>query len=117
VAGFVLSICGIALLLLSVGIFFVVALPCSILGIVFSRKGKKKVEAGETSKHSGLAQAGFVTGIVGTVLGALAGAGWILLFALDDEFVDDLDDPNNRFDETPAVLLGVAVRLAVRLAV
>jgi hypothetical protein len=99
---------------LSVGIFFVVALPCSILGIVFSRKGKRKVEAGETSKHGGLAQAGFVTGIVGTVLGALAAAGWILLFALDDEFVDDLDGPNDGSETTPATLLGVAVRLAVR---
>jgi hypothetical protein len=100
---------------LSVGIFFVVALPCSILGIVFSRKGKKKVGAGEARKHGGLAQAGFVTGIVGTVLGALAAAVWILL--LSAEVVVDGGEPSEGLETTPATLLGVAAGLAVRLTV
>jgi hypothetical protein len=100
---------------LSVGIFFVVALPCSILGIVFSRRGKKKVEAGKARKHGGLAQAGFVTGVVGTVLGALAAAGWILLLGLG--FVTEGDGSSDGLETTPALLVGVLVRLAVRLTV
>jgi hypothetical protein len=116
VAGFVLSLCGIALLVFTIGIFFIASLPCSILGIVFGRKGKRNVRAGETRKHEGLAQAGFIVGIVGTVLGVIAAAGWILLFALDDEFVDDLDDPNRDFDfDTATAFVQTAARLALRL--
>ena len=87
VAGFVFSIVGIGLLVISFGLSSIVSVGCAITGIVCSRNGKKKVERGETPKHKGLAQAGYILGWVGLGLSVLATAGWILaivLGAVDD---------------------------------
>jgi hypothetical protein len=68
---------------------------CAGLGIFYSRKGKQRVERRETPKHGGLAQAGFITGIVTLVLSLLATAFWVLilvLYATDDDFRRDFDD-------------------------
>ena len=64
VAGFVLSLVALGLLVISAGLSTIVSLGCAIAGIVCSRNGKKKVDAGETPKHRGLAQAGFIIGWV-----------------------------------------------------
>ena len=58
VAGFVLSLVALGLLVISAGLSTIISIGCAIAGIVCSRNGKKKVEAGETPKHRGLAQAG-----------------------------------------------------------
>jgi hypothetical protein len=110
IAGFVLSLVAGALLVFSAGLSTVVSIGCAIAGIVYGRKGKRKVDAGETSKNRGLAQAGFIVGIVSLVLSLIATAFWILILVLaltDDEFQQDLEnefeDPNN-------------IRASVRLA-
>ncbi len=72
VAGFVLSLVAGGLLLLSAGFSSVVSIGCAVAGMVYSRKGKRKVAAGETPKHAGLAQAGWIIGIVSLVLSLLA---------------------------------------------
>ena len=82
VAGFVLSLVALGLLVISAGLSTIVSLGCAIAGIVCSRNGKKKVEAGETPKHRGLAQAGFIIGWVSLALSLLATIGWILVIAL-----------------------------------
>ena len=82
VAGFVCSIVAISLLFFSAGLSTVVSLGLAIAGIVCSRNGKRKVDAGETPKHRGLAQAGFIIGWVGVGFSILAIAAWILIFAL-----------------------------------
>jgi hypothetical protein len=51
-------------------------------GTWLSRTGKAKVRRGETPKHGGLAQAGFVCGIVGLILAVLATLFWILAMVL-----------------------------------
>ena len=89
VAGFVFSLVSLGLLIISGGISSIVSIACAIVGIVYSRKGKKKVDAGETPKSRGLAQAGFIIGWVGLVLSVLATIGWALLLAFaiaDDDF-------------------------------
>jgi hypothetical protein len=113
VAGFVLSLVGGGLLLLSAGLSTVVSLGCAIAGIIYSRKGKRKVDAGETGKNRGLAQAGYIIGIVSTVLSALATIFWVLVLVLalaDDDFQNDLD---NEFDDSNSISamlrLGAAV--------
>ena len=53
-----------SLLLFSGGLSSIVSIGCAIVGIIYSRKGKQKVDAGETRKNRGLAQAGFIIGIV-----------------------------------------------------
>lgn len=89
VAGFVFSLVSLGLLVISAGFSSIVSIGCSITGIVCSRNGKRKVDAGETPKHRGLAQAGFIIGWVSLVLSLIATVGWILfivLAATDDDF-------------------------------
>jgi hypothetical protein len=98
VAGFVLSMVGGGLLFFFAGLSTIISLGLSIAGIVYSRKGKAKVDRGETTKQRGLAQAGFIIGIVSTVLSLLATVFWILfivLIATDEEFRRDLEDNNS----------------------
>jgi hypothetical protein len=113
VAGFVLSIVSASLLVLSGGLSSVISLGCSIFGIVYSRKGKKKVEKGETAKHAGLAQAGFIVGIVSLCLAVLATLIWtaVLVAAVADE--DFRDDLEREFDNSETIR--AFVRIAVAL--
>lgn len=87
VAGFVVSATGGGLLLISFGLSTIISVVCSIFGIVYSRRGKARVDRGETPKHRGLAQAGFIVGIVSLVLSSLAtlGYGALLVLVLSDE--------------------------------
>jgi hypothetical protein len=82
VVGFVFSIVAVGLLVISFGLSSIVSVGCSITGIVCSRNGKRKVERGETPKHKGLAQAGYIVGWVGLALSILATAGWVLAIVL-----------------------------------
>jgi hypothetical protein len=112
VAGFVLSLVSGGLLLLSAGFSSVVSIGCAIAGMIYSRKGKRKVAAGETPKHSGLAQAGWIIGIISLVLSLLATAGWILVFVLaitDEEFRDDLD---REFDDSQSIRAALQITAA-----
>jgi hypothetical protein len=113
VAGFVLSIVSVALLFLSAGLSSLISLGCSITGIVYSRKGKKKVEAGETTKNAGLAQAGFIVGIVSLCLAALATLIWIgvLIAAISDE--DFRDEIEREFDNSETIRALVRIGVAL----
>jgi hypothetical protein len=84
VTGFVFSVIAVALLVISFGLSSIVSVGCAITGIVCSRNGKRKVARGETPKHRGLAQAGYIVGWVGLALAILATVGWILLIALGE---------------------------------
>ena len=70
VASLSLSVVGLGLLVISLGVLSPLALPCSILGWIFGHKAKQR--PGE----QGMAQGGLVSGIVGTVLGAVALVAW-----------------------------------------
>jgi hypothetical protein len=82
VAGFVLSLVSGGLLIVSAGFSSVISIACAIVGIIYSRKGKQKVEAGETPKHRGLAQAGFIIGWVSLGLSILATIAWIVVLVV-----------------------------------
>ena len=89
VGGFVFSLVSLGLLVISFGLSSILSLGCSIAGIIMGRNGKRKVDRGETPKHRGLAQAGFIIGWVSLALSILATIGWILfivLAATDDDF-------------------------------
>ena len=112
VAGFVLSVTAAVMLVLSAGISSVISVLCAALGTFYSRKGKKRVDRGETPKHRGLAQAGFITGIVTLVLAVLATAFWalmVILYATDDEFRRDFENDLENSDSD-------GIRSTVRLA-
>jgi hypothetical protein len=105
VAGFVLSLVAGGLLIISGGVSTIISIACAILGIVYSRKGKKKVDAGETPKHRGMAQAGFIIGWVSLFLSILATIAWALVLAFaiaDDDF--NWDTEPNTVTVTAAVL-------------
>jgi hypothetical protein len=106
VAGFVLSLVALGLLVISAGLSTIVSLGCAIAGIVCSRNGKKKVEAGETPKHRGLAQAGFIIGWVSVALSVLATIGWILVIALAATDNSSNDDPFNSVSAVMQIIGG-----------
>ena len=76
VASVSLSVTGLLLLVSFLGIL-IVNLPCSIAGWACGRKARDR------PGHQGIAQAGVVCGIVGTVLGVLTTAGWLAVFILE----------------------------------
>jgi hypothetical protein len=110
VAGFVLSLVSLGLLVISFGLSSIVSVGCAIAGIICGRNGKRKVDRGETPKHRGLAQAGFIIGWVSLVLSVLATIGWIvfvIVAANDDGYFDDND--NSITAAASAIRLAAAV--------
>ena len=94
-AGLSLSIASGVLLLLSAGTSTIVSIVCAGLGIHYSRQGRERVDRGQTHKHRGVAQAGFVTGTVTLGLSILCTLLWLLvgiLYATDESFRQDLKD-------------------------
>jgi hypothetical protein len=82
VTGFVFSVVGLSLLVLSFGLSTIVSLGCGITGVLCSRTGTRKVDRGETPKHRGLARAGMIIGWVGIGLSILATIGWVILLVV-----------------------------------
>jgi len=124
VAGLSLSITAGVLLLLSVGTSTIISIVCASLGILYSRRGRDRADRGETPKHRGVAQAGFVTGIVALGLSILCTLLWalvVIFYATDAEFrqdlKDELDDGQSSPDgfETTVRLGAGAVRLVALL--
>jgi hypothetical protein len=120
VAGFVLSLVAGGLLLFSAGLSTIVSIGCAVAGLIYSRKGRQKVDAGETAKNRGLAQAGFIISIVSLVLSILATAFWVLILVLaltNDEFQRDLEDEfdNSQSIQASVRIVGAAVRTAGHL--
>jgi hypothetical protein len=120
VAGFTLSLISGGLLVLSAGLSSIISIACAGFGIFYSRRGRQKVDRGETPVNRGLAQAGFVIGIIAMVLSVLATAGWAVLgvlYATDDQFRNDFNDGNGGGSdfETTARLAAVGFRVVATL--
>jgi len=95
VAAFVLGLSGAGLLVFLAGFSAPITLVLGILAIVYGRKGKRRVDSGETAKHRGLAQAGLIVGLVTVVLSLLAALGWTLFFIfIDDLNLENLENPD-----------------------
>jgi hypothetical protein len=114
VAALVLGIVSLALLLLSAGFSTIVSLGCAIPAIFLGRKGRRQVDDGHTRKHRGLAQAGFIMGIVGTILSVLATVFWVLIIALSEEFQQSFEqeleqNSNQNLEQSSAGLLAIRV--------
>jgi hypothetical protein len=111
VAGFVFSLVSGSLLIISGGFSTIISIVCAIVGIVYSRKGKKKVDAGETPKHRGLAQAGVIIGWVSLALSILATIAWslVLAFAIADDDFDWGTDPDTVQVTAAALLAGARI--------
>jgi hypothetical protein len=126
VAGLSLSITAGGLLLLSVGTSTIISIVCAVLGIHYSRKGRERVDRGETPKHRGVAQAGYVTGLVTLGLSILCTVLWtlvVIFYATNDEFRQDLkDELEDRDGDSPggfetSVQVGALVLRALAMLV
>jgi ABC-type Fe3+ transport system permease subunit len=114
VGGFVTSIVAAALMLMSFGFLAFVSVIAAPFGIFYSRKGKQAVDEGKTRKHRGLAQAGFVIGIVTFVISAIVSILliiFIIALATDEEFREDFENDGG-FDSTTVSAGALAVRVA-----
>ena len=79
---FVTGVAGLCLLLGSFGLLFLVSLPLSACAWTLGRQARRRAAAGGYVRHSGLATAGEVLGVIGTVLACLLPAGcgaWVAL--------------------------------------
>jgi hypothetical protein len=102
VTALVLGIVGVSLLVISLGLAFVFTLPCSIAAWICSAQARARIAVGEATTGRGQAQAAYILGILGVVLGVMAMVGWIVAIAsgLDlDELRRDLE----RQSDTDAV--------------
>ena len=118
VAGFVTSMCAAGLLLISFGFFGIISLIAAPFGIFYSRKGKRAVDEGRTPKHRGLAQAGFVIGIITFVLSLIATVVaiiFIVAFATDEGFREDFENNGGGFDSVRVGAAFTAARAALAL--
>jgi hypothetical protein len=115
IAGFVLGVVSLGLLLISFGFSTILSLGLSIGAVFLGRKGKQRVDRGETQKHRGYAQAGFITGLIGIPLSLMATAGWVLVFLSEDfqrEFEEGLEESNSSV-VPPLVLVATAIGRAL----
>jgi hypothetical protein len=115
VAGFITSVVAGSLMLVSFGFLAFVSVIAAPFGIFYSRRGKRAVDEGQTRKHRGLAQAGFVIGIVTLVISAIVTVLliiFIVALATDEEFRQDFENDGG-FDSTTVRAGSLAVRVAV----
>jgi len=90
VAALGLGIAGLVLFLVSgFGLVFILNLPCSILAWMLGVTGMRRVDRGETTARRGMAQAGMLLGVIGTVIGGLAIVAWALGFIFSEELRDE----------------------------
>jgi hypothetical protein len=118
IAGFVTSLSAIALLIVSGGLLGIVSGIAAPFGIYYSRKGKRAVDEGKTPKHRGLAQAGFVVGIITLILSVIVTAAWVIALiaaANDGSINNDLKNNGGGFDSTRVRAGLLTVRLAAGL--
>ena len=90
---------SIFLVIFSTGAAFFVSLPAAIAAIVLASIGKRKVDKGEADSHRGLAVLGQVTGIIGAVLSTFALIAFLLIAALLDTALDQINSLEGIVDQ------------------
>jgi hypothetical protein len=76
----------------SVGLSFLVSLPCAIISLGLGRQGRRRAIA-EGIGGGRAARAGMRLGIIGCVLCVIAAIGWILVVILDLNVGTDFGRP------------------------
>ena len=77
----ILGMLGVLLLLLTLGLLWFVALPCSIAAWMCGAQARNRINLGEATSGRGQANAGYLLGVAGVVIGVAAAVGWIVYFA------------------------------------
>jgi uncharacterized iron-regulated membrane protein len=95
----ILGILGLAVLALTLGLGFIVAVPCSAAAWMCGANARARIELGEATSGRGQAMAGYLLGIAGVVIGVAAAAGWIIWIANGGD-LDQLQRDLERWRET-----------------
>jgi hypothetical protein len=106
IASLGIGIAGVALLVLSVGISFLVTLPCEIIAVVLGRHGRRRAAA-EGIGGTRAARAGMIVGWVGIALCVIAAIVWIAIIVSDVDVNTDFgrDSPSAPTDLSAIVAL------------
>lgn len=94
IASLLLSLAGLALLVLSLGLGFFFALPCALAGWLCAVQSRRRLAADPALAGDGLAHAGRIASLIALVLGLVAMVVWIVLLAGGfslEEFRQDLE--------------------------
>jgi hypothetical protein len=81
ITALVLAIAGLGLLLVTFGLAFIIALPCSIAAWICGAQARTRINLGESDSGRAQAQAAYILGVIGVVLGVIAAIGWIAAVA------------------------------------
>jgi hypothetical protein len=95
----VLSLIGLALLMISLGTLFIVTLPCSVAGWILAVRARGRVERGATKFGEGQATAALWIARIGVVAGVAAAVVLIALLASGFDFEQFRDDLQRELDE------------------
>jgi hypothetical protein len=90
----VLAVLALALLLISLGTFFLITLPCSIGALVLARRARTQVEDGVTPHGAGQAAAALWIARIGVITGVVAAVVFFALIAAGfdfEQFREDLE--------------------------
>src|SRR5690349_20652430 len=77
----ILGVLGVLLLLLTLGLLWFVALPCSVAAWMCGAQARNRINLGEVLTGRGQANAGYLLGVAGVVIGVAAAIGWVIYFA------------------------------------
>ena len=77
----ILGVLGIVLLVTTIGLLSLIAVPCSIAACLCGAQARNRINLGEATTGRGQANAGYLLGVAGVVLGVAATVGWIIYFA------------------------------------
>jgi hypothetical protein len=111
-AAMVLAILSLGLLVFSIGVGFWLTLPLSGLSWYLGKRARERVDAGEGRTGRSQAQAGYVLGVAGVVLGTIAAVGWIVSIAVLGYDPQDLQrDLQHQLDRNAGQALILAARV------
>jgi hypothetical protein len=97
----ILGVLGVALTVVTLGLGFILALPCSIAACMCGAQARNRINLGETATGRGQANAGYLLGVAGVVIGVAAAIGWIVWIANGGDF-DQLQHDLERYRDAHA---------------
>jgi hypothetical protein len=82
----ILGVLGLLLLVITLGLGFVFAIPCSIAAWICGAQARTRINLGEATTGRGQANTGYLLGVAGVVLGVAAAVGWVIWLANGGDF-------------------------------
>src|SRR3954451_2886459 len=94
----ILGILGIALAVVTIGLGFILSIPCSVAACLCAARARARIDHGQLGGKRGRATAGYVLGVAGVVIGVAAAIGWIVWLLNGGDF-DSLQRDLERYQD------------------